>query len=243
MAIKLAKIPFIAIVLLLLSSSLFSNDIFNSKLTAQEKKKLENGEILIRNIGKAKNMSLNPVTDGAQDVIDAIYDLDPAYLAEVIQVRPYEGNEHLLDELQPLLLDIEGYVGIPYYSERNGSYYDLYSSAEVLSKNISENSGSLNADLYMSPFGNINVDIAFDSNESELFYSMTNTGNVKYEGINIVREENMQSLVYVFRYEDSIVLYGIGGVDAFSIFFLRDRIETSFINRIKTFCQFIFEKL
>ena len=59
----------------------------------------------------------------------------------------------------------------------------------------------------------------------------------------VVRPEKMQSFVYAFVYNDFIVLYGIGGVNAPSVFFLRERIETSFINRIKTFCKFIFEKI
>ncbi len=222
---------------------LFSQDVFNSKLSSAERKKLENGEILIRSIGKASNMSLNPVNTGTKKVINTITDLNPAYLAEVIQVRPYKGNEHLLDELQPLLLDIEGYVGIPYYSEAYDRYYDLYSSAKVLSKNIQTNTGKLNADLNMSPFGNINVDIAFTKTSSDLLYTMTNTKNVKYQGFNIVKPGNMQSLVYVFRHGDNIVLYGVGGVDAMSVFFMRDRIETAFINRIKSFCSFLFEKI
>ncbi len=243
MATRLTKLFFSIIVLALFTSPFYATDVFNNKLTNEEKQKLQNGEILIRNIGKAKNMSLNPVNDGATKVIEAIHDLRPAYLAEVIQVRPYEGNEDLFENLKPILLDIEGYVGIPYYSEHNEQYYDLYSSAEVLSENIGEKAGSLDANLYMNPFGSIDVAISFEQAADNLFYEMANTSSVKYRGISIVSEDNMQSIVYAFRHEDDIVLYGIGGVDAFSIFFLRDRIETSFINRIKTFCQFVFEKI
>lgn len=227
----------------ILQSFIFAQELFNDKLSAEEQQKLANGEILIRNIGKSKNMCLNPVNAGTQKVIDTIDDLDPAYLAEVIQIRPYSGNEDLIENLKPILLDIEGYVGIPYWSERNEAFYDLYSSANIVSKNIGENSGTMNVILVMSPFGSLDMDISLTNSKDELFYLMSNTKNVKYRGLNIVKEENMQSIVYAFRYGDSIVLYGVGGVDALSIFFLRDRIETSFINRIKTFCQFIFEKL
>lgn len=227
----------------MLSGFLCAQQLFNDKLSAEEQQQLANGEILIRNIGKSKNMCLNPINAGTQKVIDTIVDLKPAYLAEVIQIRPYVGNEHLITDLKPILLDIEGYVGIPYWSERGGAYYDLYSSASILSENIGKNGGDMNVDLFMAPFGNLNMDISLTNSDEELFYLMLNTKNVKYQGINIVKEENMQSIVYAFKHGDSIVLYGVGGVDAFSIFFLRDRIETSFINRIKTFCQFIFEKL
>ncbi|MFI3258315.1 MAG: DUF6675 family protein [Spirochaetales bacterium] len=227
----------------LFCSTMFAQNLFNNTLTQAEQQQLANGEIVIRNIGKAKNMCLNPITDGTQRVVDIIKDLNPSYLAEVIQIRPYAGNEDLIENLKPILLDIEGYVGIPYYSEYNDSYYDLYSSAQILSENISDTDGVVDANLHMDPFGTLSVNISFENTADDLFYFMTNTEKVKYKGFTVVQNDNMQSLVYAFRHGDSIVLYGIGGVDALSIFFLRDRIDTSFINRIKTFCQFVFEKL
>ena len=53
----------------------------------------------------------------------------------------------------------------------------------------------------------------------------------------------MVSCITVFRDGDNWILYGIGGVDALKLWFIEDRVETSFINRIKTFCNFIFTKL
>ena len=53
----------------------------------------------------------------------------------------------------------------------------------------------------------------------------------------------MKSAITVFRDGDNWVLYAIGGVDTYKIFFLEDRVETSFINRIKSFCSFIFTKI
>lgn len=223
--------------------TVFGQTLFNENLTDEEQIKLLNGEILIRNIGKAKNMCLTPVSEGTQNVIDIIDDLNPKYLAEVIQLRPQKGNENLLDELKQILLEIEDYVGIPYYSERNEQYYDLYSDATIISEEINENDGKVQANLWMNPFGNISVDIEFTQTEDDLLYTMTNTNKIKYKGITAVSLGNMQSIVYVFPYKDNLVLYGIGGVDAFRFPFLTERIETSFINRIKTFCQFIFEQL
>ncbi len=233
----------IIFILLLSVNAIFCQNIFNDKLTEEESQKLVNGEIIIRNIGKAKNICLEPTLPGTENVIEIIKELNPKYLAEVIQIRPIKGNEHLIDELKPVLLDIESYVGIPYYSEQNKDYYDLYSEATVISENIQENTGNLQADLVMNPFGDISVDISFNKNENELLYSMKNTKKVQYKGFNIVNTGNMQSVVYVFQHEDNFILYGVGGVDAMKIFFLTERIETSFINRIKTFCQFIFEKI
>ena len=49
--------------------------------------------------------------------------------------------------------------------------------------------------------------------------------------------------ILLFKDEDNWILYGIGGVNAPKIPFFSERIEVSFINRIKTFCNFIFTKL
>ncbi|MEL3901243.1 MAG: hypothetical protein P1P60_00190 [Treponema phagedenis] len=223
--------------------AVFSQSLFNDNLTVQEREKLEAGQILIRNIGKAKKISLNPVTEQAEDLINRIKKLKPAYLAEIIQIRPESGNEHLIDGIKPLLLDVQGYVGIPYWSERQQQFYDLYSSAEIVQSNMTGSGGSMNVDLDMMPFGAVNVDIELSDTGTAVFYGMKNTGNLKYDNITVIRSGRMQSFVYVFKYNGSIILYGIGGVNAPSVFFLRDRIETSLINRIKTFCTYIFEKI
>jgi hypothetical protein len=53
----------------------------------------------------------------------------------------------------------------------------------------------------------------------------------------------MKSVILLFRHEDNWILYGVGGVKALKVSFLEKRIETSFINRIKTFCNFVFTKI
>ena len=53
----------------------------------------------------------------------------------------------------------------------------------------------------------------------------------------------MKSFVYAFRDGDSIILYGLGGVNAPNVIILKDKIDNSFINRVTTFCKYIFSKL
>ena len=53
----------------------------------------------------------------------------------------------------------------------------------------------------------------------------------------------MKSIIAIVKEGNSWILYGIGAVNAPDLFFLRDRIETSFMNRIKTFCSYFFKKL
>jgi len=234
---------FCIIFLVLIATSLCA-EVFNDNLSSNDRKRVANGELVIRNIGKAKNISLKPVNETAKNVIEIIEELDPAYLAEVIQVLPYEGNEDLIESLKPMLLDVQSYVGIPYYSERVEKYYDLYSSAKIKSVEEKFNVTKMNVILEMEPFGEIDTNILLRENKDNIFYEMTNLNKLKYyDKFTCAKEEKMKSIITAFRNEDTIVLYGIGGVDAPSIFFLRDRVETSFMNRIKTFCSYFFAKL
>ena len=235
----------VMLLLLLVSAGLsLSAQIFNDKLTEEEQQKLANGELVIRNIGKAKNISVNGLNPTLEQTISAIEDLNPSYLAEVIRMVPYAGNEDILEKLRPVMLDVEDYVGIPYYSERHDTYWDLYSTVEIKEFTDDGKVAHLNDLMEMSPFGDIDTLINVTSGEDTLYYENTNLNNLKYhEGITVVKKNNMKSIVTVFRSGDSWILYGIGGVKAPSIFFLRDRVETSFMNRIKTMCSYFFEQM
>jgi hypothetical protein len=222
---------------------IFSADVFNNNLTAEERARLASGEILIRNIGKAKNISLAPVNQTAKQTIDAIQDLNPSYLAEVIQIRPYNPGENLIDRVKDILTDIPAYKGIPYWSVTNRKWFELYSSAKVLSRKNVASGVEINAELVMPPFTPIDADIKILTEANSLFYRMVNNNKLKIEGITMVQDNSMNSYIIIFRDGDSLILYGIGGVKAPSVFFLRERVETSFMNRIKTFCMYVYEKL
>ena len=217
--------------------------VFNNKLSAQEKEKLENGQTVIRKLKSTKEFSLSSSNEGVQKALQIAKKLKPAYLAEIITVCKYEGNENLIEKFQSNILDVEQYAGIPYYSERNGTWHKLYDSATIKSSQNLGKTKKVNADLEMSPFGVINTDIETSTEDTYFFYTSTNRTPLKYDGINCVSEQKMKCIVTIFREGDYWVLYGIGAVAAPSIFFMRDRIETSFINRIKTFCSYFFKKL
>ena len=189
-------------------------------------------------------MCIEGSNPGIQKLREIVDEQNPNYLAEVIQVKPYEGNENLQEVVRSALENISDYAGIPYWSERHQRYWDLYSSAVVVgSSQINETTKQINADLYMEPFGLIHSPILIEQTEDFLLYNTTNNNNLKIEGFTVVKKQNMKSLILLFRYEDKWILYGVGGVKALKVSFLEQRIETSFINRIKTFCNFIFTKI
>lgn len=232
----------------LFSSVIFSVSLFclpfNSKLSKEEREKLNNGEVLIRNIDYAKNICLDSENPLAKNLVDSIKNLSPRYLAEVIQVKPYKNNEDLPEKLEQLLLNVPSYAGIPYWSERHQQYYDLYSSAEIKSIEKNDNSTNILADLIMDPFGTVNESIIMKKTDDGVFYFSENLNTLNYLGkFDCVSQKKMNMDVLLIRDGDNWILYGIGGVKAPRIPFFTERIETSFIGRIKTFCSFIFKEL
>lgn len=224
-----------------ISIPLFANgNIYGKILTSQEQDKLNNGETVIKSLKNYRNFSINTDVSGVKLIQDETKNIKPAYLAEVIKKVPYEGNEDLLTKLEVILTDVNGYVGIPYYSEHNGIWVDLYSSCNVLSQNKEADNSNIVCDLYMEPFGNITMDIKTQTYPDCYVYISQNTSSVKYSGITAVNKNKMKSLITVFRDGDEWILYGIGAVNAPDVFFMHDRIELSFMNRIKTFCNFVF---
>ena len=241
---------FIKLILVLFCTfSLVSQDfhsLFNNKITKEELTQLENGEILIRNIGDRKKLSLTKTeNENIIAVQDDIQDRNPNYLAEIIKFVPKSQDENLIDNIFNAILDVPSYVNIPYYSERNKRWYDLYDSAIINSCEGNENSKKMNFTVEMEPFGTITFDSKIEKTENSLIFTMINSNKVIYERKNItcVKPKKMYTGIVIFEYNDYYVLYGLGSINAPSIFFLKDRIETSFVGRIKYFCKYMFEKI
>ena len=230
-------------------TNLFAIPFYNEKLTADELKTLNTGKVLIKNITYQKNMCLNKgYSDDCDSLIAEIKALSPKYLAEIIQIKPYKGNENLPEILTQLLYNVSDYTSIPYYSERAEAWYNLYDSAEitnekiVLSNTIRTNK-ELSVTFVMEPFGTVYETIILNQSKDSVYYSSVNDNKLRYlDQFDCIWPKKLKICILLFRDGDNWVLYGIGGVNAPRIPFFTERIETSFINRIKTFCNFIFTK-
>ncbi len=229
---------------LLFSLMILAADPFNNKLTAQERNSIATGEILIKNINYEKNICLKKAVSPLGDKLLAeIKDLNPKYLAEVIQIKPYKGNEDLPKRLEELLNNVPEYAGIPYYSVRAEEWYNLYDSAEIVSTVERSDGKSMKADLMMEPFDLVQEDIDLYRDTDSILYTAVNTNKLRYlDKFDCVWPRKMKICILLLRDGDNWVLYGIGGVNAPRVPFFTERIQTSFINRINTFCSFIFKK-
>lgn len=232
-----------------IAQTAFSVEFFNSKLTPEEKKTLDSGQVLIKNIGNSKKMSISTgYNEDADNLIQEIKALNPKYLAEIIQIKPYKGNENLPQVLEQVLYNVSDYVGIPYYSVRHDAWFDLYDSARIVSEKVSletqtKSEKVLQAEFEMEPFGMIYETINLKRTSDSAYYSAVNNNKLRFnDTIDCVWPEKMKICILLIRDGDNWILYGAGGVNAPRIPFFTERIETSFINRIKTFCNFIFTK-
>lgn len=233
----------ILLTLFIATSSLFANP-FNDKLSQEEKARLEKGEILIRNIDYTKNMVLSEgISKKGDFLLNTVKDVKPKYLAEVIQVKPYKGNENYAEVLNQLLYRVEDFTNIPYISN-GGDEYLLYDSAEILSQKKDGEVTNLNVHMYMEPFGDVYQDMKiYKANDSELLYTSKNTNKLRYlDKFDCLWPEKMLITIYLFRDGDNWVFYAVGGVNAPHVPFFTDRIRRSFIRRITTFCDFIFKQ-
>ena len=235
---------FCLILIIFLACFTISADPFNSKLTSDERKTIENGEILIKNINYEKYMCLNKgESDLGNKLFAEIHELNPKYLAEVIQIKPYKGNEDLPQRLEELLNNVPDYAGIPYYSVRAEEWYNLYDSA-VITETVERSDGKfMKADLMMEPFDLVQEEIELTRGKDCILYTAVNTNKLRYlDKFDCVWPRKMKICILLLRDGNNWVLYGIGGVNAPRIPFFTERIQTSFINRINTFCSYIFKK-
>ena len=239
----------IILIFLFMTQGAFGGELFNKNLTDDERQTLKTGQVLIKNIGNQKKSCLNSGYNSDCDkLIAEIKDLNPKYLAEIIQVKPYKGNENLPQVLEALLYNVSDYVGIPYWSERNKKYYDLYDSAvitneKIISQTADSSSKELSVTFGMEPFGTVYETIMLSRTPSSVYYSSVNLNKLRYKDeFDCIWPKKLKICIILIRDGENWILYGIGGVNAPRIPFFTERIETSFINRIKTFCNFIFTK-
>ena len=68
----------VLVIALLFTAFTLTAQVFNNKLTSDEQQRLANGELIIRNIGKAKNISINGVNATLSKTIDTIKELNPS---------------------------------------------------------------------------------------------------------------------------------------------------------------------
>ena len=108
------KFVFIFLLLLCLPFKIFSEipeELFNKNITEEELQTLSESKALIRNLRSCKNLCFTGKNEGLTKVQETARELKPAYVAEIIQILPYEGNENDPLQLQVSSLDYDSFIG------------------------------------------------------------------------------------------------------------------------------------
>lgn len=220
-----------------------NNEIFNDNFTESEINTLNSGHVLVKNTKKLKNLALLPFNEQASQILTEINALKPVYLTEIIQIIPESKNRNIILKMKKILTDIPSYKGIQYYSEHNDAWGDLYSEAKINSIQEENNITTIDAVFDMIPFGTFNAELELNNTKDSLFYKNINKSDIYYQNIKCIKTENMKTYILIVKTDDFWILYGLSGINAPKVPGLSARIELSFMNRIKTFCKFVYDNL
>ncbi len=211
----------------------------NSNLSEKEMDEVLSGQTLIRNISSYKRICLETDNEEINDYLAELANLNPHYFVEVLQVRKIKEGDRIIDKACEVLSHVEDYTKIDYYSEKHNVTSPLYSYCKILSDETTEDGKLFTVDMKMPPFNIYTAEIALKTDyEKFMLCTSKNLTTMECVGFVRVKENNLRSVVTVFQYEDSWIIYGIGAAKAPKIPILTRGIETAFISRVKSFCGF-----
>jgi hypothetical protein len=216
-------------------------------LTQAERASLSKGEAVFRSLSSHRKLAMPAGAPYAAELLESMKQLGPNYLGETIMVIPKaKGGPDLLARLAALLEDTAGYKGIPYWSEANERFYDLFAKSSQLSKAAAGDTVTIEALHYMEPFDEYRARYTLRSGRGSLYYAGENLTPLVYEyrDIKVLDPGKMRWVLSAYDAGDRYVLYGVGAAKAFDMMGLfRGKIETSLVGRIKAFFGFVFGKL
>jgi hypothetical protein len=231
-----------------------------SGLNAQEFARLQEGEAVIRSVPDARKLALAATGKTADEIRAQVAAIRPNYLSEVmalVSVADDKAASAVLERLAAAVADVKGYIGIPYWSKRQKTFYDLFDKMDIWSTKPLPGGESIEVVQHMEPFDDYGAryDYRLESSPgipaapgkaSALTLSATNLGPIVYSygGYKAVSPGGMLWSLYVYRDSGRILFYGVGAVKAFDGFGLfRERLETSFMGRVEHFFGFMIKKL
>ncbi|WP_191014664.1 DUF6675 family protein [Treponema zioleckii] len=217
--------------------------LFNEKAKKTDIEKLEKENTILRSIGSIKKIIMKE-TPKSKLVIEPMRRCKSGYMVEIINVRPYEGNEDLIERINVAVSDVLSYEEIPFYDARNKNWEPLYDSAELVSSNTVGNKTVIIEKLTMKGFGDFKTEITLQNFGEYFVYRMRNLEKLKYKGFFTVCDPGeMDSVIAVYRDGDNWVVYAIGGANIMRVPIVSFAIEPEFTGRVKAFSDFVFAKI
>ena len=247
---RCCKKPFFLLLLVLLlffSAFLAADGILPSGFSENDLELLNRGIPVIRRLDSIRNVQTAGKSSNQRELIQHFSDLRPNFLAEAIFLLPVpEGQEEaILNEVTALLQNFGGYEEIPYYSQRNRAWFQLFYDVELL--NFRQQTAEISkAELSMQllPFDPGVMTFSFEHDGEHLSFQNWNRDPLYYRSVKAVKEERMQTGLVVENHPGALVFYGLGGAKAFTFFGLfGKRLETAFLGRVEAFFSWLYEEM
>lgn len=208
-------------------------------LSAEESAAIAREGAVTRASKNAKALALPSAAPGATTIAADLKKLGPNYVVEVLGRFPADGAD-VPANLARSLSDPVSWIGIPYWSESYGRFYDLFDKCVVLSKVARAGGGEFEALHHMKPFEDYSARYSYAATGSSVTFSGTNTSPLVYKGFKAVGVGDMDWRLAAWRDGAWWYFYGVGAVKAFDMFgAVRDRLEPSFIGRTEAFFEFM----
>jgi hypothetical protein len=213
-------------------------------LSERELTTLDQGKALIRQASSPRSLSLGATGPFADEIRDRVRKLAANYIGEVIMIVPAGSSpSSSLEALARDLANVEGYVGIPYWSKQNNTTYDLFNKMKIVERTSHAGGQTVIADQHMEPFADYRVRYSYELDGGELRFRSENMTTISYKGFDAVAPGNMIWYLYGFPREGATVLYGVGAVKTFDLMGLfSERLRTSFMGRIQAFFSYMYAK-
>lgn len=217
---------------------------FNERLTDEDRRVVESGGVLLRSVSSMKKLCAAETEETMRVIGPMRNGVKSGYIAEIVNVRPYKGNEDLIERINAAMGDFLSFTEIKFRSEKDGNLYPLYRSAELLSSEERDGVLTIEERLTMDMLGTFRSRITVESRGTHFIYTLENLDKIKYKRIfTVCSPGELRSVVEVFRKGDWWVVYAVGGADAIRPPFFGSLIEPEFICRVRAFADFVFSAI
>jgi hypothetical protein len=201
---------------------------------------LKEGKPLIRQAASARELSLVALGPFPDEIRTRIQAVGANYIGEVIMVVQGNNSQKTLTDVARKLANVEGYVGIPYWSKQNNRTFDLFDNVKVIERMQRGRGETVVADQHMEPFAEYRASYIYELDKGELHFWSKNLTPITYKGLASVAAGNMIWYLYGFPMDGATFLYGVGAVKVFDLLGLfENRLRTSFMGRIQSFFSYV----
>lgn len=217
---------------------------FNSNISAEELRRLHDGEIVIRYINASKKACIaDKAAPELLRIKDMLKDLRPNYLCEILFSVPVAGNGNIMEQLQSVFEDIDLYKKILYQPENSDSMAYLFSQAQLLAKTKRSGMTDMSALFQMEPLTPYEGTLHLEKKKDSFLFLHSNTDRIYFRNIKIISPQKMNAGLAAVRDGNRWLIYAVGALDAWKPFFMKKTLESMFNSRMKDFSAFYLQHI